>query len=203
MRLAALISILLFSFVGQANAYLTEQEIVQISDAWVTQNTPAGKINYCVNGNLRITYEKTNDQGIGWAHGWILDDGGQPVWSPSKCDISIQPGLSSVDRCKVRAHEIMHFVNGPQHDGPLSPDNEVASECADANEAKKTRRQKAVELIGDTLPVKRAWVTSCNKKVTRCVSRSKLAKYPRYWDIVGDSELEALSGSRKRANRRS
>ncbi len=141
--LLATLLVVLANLPAQASAH-TPEESAAIADRWAMTEVPHLP-NHCSGGRLKITYEVVNSEGIGWAHGWVWD-GFQFVWDYTKCEASIIPGLSTEDDCAARAHELMHFVIGPQHVGPLDPRHPGPVECfyntpkADPVATKRVRR---------------------------------------------------------------
>lgn len=102
----------------------TPAEAIAIGDRWVAAAAP-GVPNHCARGALKVTYGNLGGGGIGWADGWVSGN----VWDYAKCDAVIVPGLGPRMECWVRAHELMHFVIGPEHVGPLAPGSPGAAEC--------------------------------------------------------------------------
>jgi len=119
------------AFAGKADAHdaphPTPAEAIAIADAWAAKDVPELP-NHCSGGRLNVTYGDYGTGASGWAEGWIPMEGGHR-WDHAKCDVTIVPGLHPAGECWVRAHELMHFVIGPQHEGPLDRAHPGAIAC--------------------------------------------------------------------------
>lgn len=125
-----------------AHAHPTIAESLAIADRWAAQDAP-GRPNHCAGGNMRldfvpqITFDADDDgpgeptvlNALGVAWGWAPDGVGGWRWDHTLCHASIRSTLTPGERCYVIAHEVMHFVIGPEHVGPLDPMHPGAVEC--------------------------------------------------------------------------
>lgn len=155
------------------------QRMNAIADAWIAQVAP-NYVNHCVGEKMQYSYVFLDSNVLGVADGWVLQDNVW-VWDHTKCQSRIQPKLGLEHQCEVRAHEKMHFVLGPKHEGPLALETEMAPGC----HFLLTRYEKTVLDIRQSFlsHSNRPWRVNCNKKVTLCVAKSKGARYKRYFDI--------------------
>lgn len=148
----------------RAHAHPTVADSLAIADRWAAKDAP-GLPNHCAGGNMRldfvaqITFDADDDGPVeptvlnagGVAWGWARDGVGGWRWDHTLCHASILSTLAPAERCYVIAHEVMHFVIGPEHVGPLDPMHPGAVECfaqpAPATEphkhVKRSRRQLA------------------------------------------------------------
>lgn len=156
----------LLAAVAPASARL---DATAIADRYVATVAP-GIPNYCAAGNLRVTY--TTDApptADGWANGWIPDGFGSSQWDHARCDIGLRAGLSPERDCWVRAHEILHFVLGPEHTGPLAPGAAGATACYPP--------PTLTASVRDLLPApRRSWRVQCG--IRRAGRRSCAASSP-------------------------
>lgn len=106
----------------------TLQESFAIADRWAAKDAPMHP-NHCAEGHVTIEFRPLVDSG-GMAHGWFWNPWTQQhEWDYTACNMTIAAGMTASQTCWAIAHEIMHFVIGPQHDGPLDPAHPGAVEC--------------------------------------------------------------------------
>jgi hypothetical protein len=117
----------------------TVAEALRIADRWAARDAP-GHTNHCAGGNLRLTFSnaavdrEATRAGIparqveGVADGWVWT-GAAWGWDYTRCTATVREGLSAPRTCRAIAHELMHYVIGPAHVGPLDPRHPGALEC--------------------------------------------------------------------------
>lgn len=142
-KIVTLVIMMVLLIAAPASSSPTEVEAFAIADRWAAQ-FPQHE-NHCSGGRMTITYEDTSPF-LGWANGWIPNGLGGYRWDYTRCSASIMTGLKSADRCWVIAHELMHFVIGPEHVGPLDPRNAGAVECYRQPTAKSKRKRSRREI---------------------------------------------------------
>jgi hypothetical protein len=106
-----------------------------IADRWAANAAP-GHANHCSAGRLRISFAedpRLADGGpaVGLAYGWAWN-GREFVWDTTRCVVTIRAWMTPLATCVAIAHELMHFVIGPEHVGPLDPAHPGPRECYDA-----------------------------------------------------------------------
>lgn len=131
--LTSLALLALLAFPSTAPAAHSIEHNLQIADAWAAEYPQHP--NHCSGGRLSLTFKPDlgtlSDGRPAWglAYGWAPSGSGW-VWDATACRAEILEGLSPVDTCRVIAHELMHFVIGPEHVGPLDPSHPGAVACA-------------------------------------------------------------------------
>ncbi|MGH2897907.1 MAG: hypothetical protein ACRDMZ_04480 [Solirubrobacteraceae bacterium] len=181
----------------------TVAEALAIADRWAARDAP-GLPNYCAGGNMRLTFadqimfdrdgagpaEPQVLAARGVAHGWVADGAGGFRWDYAACDATIVNGLGAQQQCWTIAHELMHFVIGPEHIGPLDPRHPGAVECFAgdedatrdaAREAHEERplspRTRLMDSLHGVLPALGAsWQVKCTRNAARMRCR---ATHPR------------------------
>lgn len=117
---------------AEAMAVPSREEAVAIADRWAAEFPQHP--NHCSGGRLRVAYspdlgrDENGAQTGGFADGWTWT-GQQWAWDHGACRVTLLAGMALDDECWVRAHELMHFVIGPGHAGPLDPRHPGALEC--------------------------------------------------------------------------
>lgn len=118
-----LVATVLLAFPASASAQqLTVAESIQIAERWAAQQAP-GHINHCSNGRLQLAFDPTPSapgEPVGLAHGWVTDGNGGWVWDNMRCIVTIRADQTPEQICGYIAHEVLHFVLGPEHVGPLA-----------------------------------------------------------------------------------
>lgn len=136
---AALIGAILV-FAPRSEAAHSMEHNLQIADAWAAEFPQHP--NYCSGGRMNVEfvegiyhdYDGSGPQPPqrmnvwGAAYGWDWN-GSAWFWNPALCQAKVVAGLHPVDTCRVIAHEVMHFVIGPEHHGPLDPAHPGAVGC--------------------------------------------------------------------------
>lgn len=133
--LATLFTVVIASLPAQATAHPTgptPQEAIEIADRWAAKDAPA-HVNYCAGGRSTITrsnavIDAVNGMALGFAEGWYWT-GTTYAWDSTRCTWTTRENLSAATQCMVDAHEMMHFVIGPEHVGPLDPQHPGPVEC--------------------------------------------------------------------------
>lgn len=127
-------AVLVLALPAGAHAF-TLAESLRIADRWAESDAP-GHVNHCSGGRLNVSTRAdlgTLQDGrriLGQANGWVLDAGTNSyVWDHARCQVAIRADLTSAQRCRTIAHELMHYVTGPEHVGPLDPRHPGAMEC--------------------------------------------------------------------------
>lgn len=142
-RYGLLALLLLLVLPASAVGHVTEQRAIEIADAWAARDAPAHP-NYCAGGNFVFTPDPTIATAV--ADGWLPWNGVSYEWDYAACRGRYNPALDQpgreADRCAARAHELMHFVIGPEHVGPLDPDHPGATECFHQPQRAVRRRAK-------------------------------------------------------------
>lgn len=109
-----------------AQASPTIAQSLEIAERWVAANAPS-HVNHCAGGRLSISFD--NSTATASAHGWVPDGRGGFRWDHTRCLISIATDQSAEQICGHIAHEMMHFVLGPEHVGPLVQGSYPHDEC--------------------------------------------------------------------------
>lgn len=186
----------------------TVADALAIADRWAARDAP-GLPNHCAGGNMRLTFveqimfdrdgagpeppQVLDAQGV--ANGWVPDGLGGFRWDYTACDATIMDSLSARDRCSTIAHELMHFVIGPEHVGPLDPQHPGAVECFAGDEEAAAEawleehaeepmspRSELIASIRAELPGPRAsWRIRCTRNAPRmrCRATSPRARMAR------------------------
>jgi hypothetical protein len=133
--LAASIALLLVVPAPAVAAGPTLAESLVIADRWAAKEAPA-HANHCSAGRLRISFEADPRAGdgtpaLGLAPGWAWT-GSQFVWDSARCVVVIRAWMTPEATCAAVAHELMHYVIGPEHVGPLDPAHPGPRECYDS-----------------------------------------------------------------------
>lgn len=120
----------------------TEREAIEIADRWAASQAP-GHVNHCAGGARAVvrsdeliaaeTERNPPRQGVltGYADGWVLVNN-RFVWDHTRCSWVTRAYTghhAARQRCADDAHEMMHYVIGPEHVGPLDPRHEGPREC--------------------------------------------------------------------------
>lgn len=197
---AVLIAVAVLVAAAPAGAHeLTPADAVVIGDRFAAEFPQ--HVNHCSGGRLAVTYDATLEH-RGVANGWVLDTTTNTWrWDPTRCMATLRPGMPAEEECWVRAHELMHFVIGPEHVGPLDPRHPGAVECfhGDAHRAfeaamavaaaehapaprRLSARSRLIASIRAELPVPRAsWSVRCTRNAPsmRCRATSPRARTAR------------------------
>lgn len=153
-KIVTLVIMMVLLIAAPASSSPTEAESLAIADRWAAQ-FPQHE-NHCSGGRLRITWDSARVEseakraGIGgfargFADGWTWT-GTEHVWDYTRCTVTIRADLPAADRCWVVAHELMHYVIGPEHVGPLDPEHPGAIECYRQPTAKPKRKRSRREI---------------------------------------------------------
>lgn len=110
-------------------------ESLVIADRWAATAAP-GHVNHCSGGRLNIETKPelgTVEDGRpiwGLANGWVLNAAATAYeWDHARCAVTIRADLTPEHKCWTIAHELMHYVIGPEHVGPLDPRHPGAVQC--------------------------------------------------------------------------
>lgn len=184
---AAVVAALLLAAPASADRAPTLAEALAVADAWAAKVAP-GNVNRCA-GQLRV--EWTGDLGYldgrrvrGDAPGWVLV-GGEYVWDSSRCVVRLLASGDAFERCYDLVHEVLHYVVGPEHVGPLAPDFPHVPPCI----VDEPPRADLFRAIAAGLPASRGpWRVGCtrNSRRMRCKASSPRARTRRFTaSIVG------------------
>lgn len=201
MRAVVAVLMILMSMLAAAPASARERTVAEslaIADRWAAQVAP-GVPNYCAGGKLRLHFVdaiRSDPDGagpapaqvvnaLGAANGWAADGAGGWRWDPAACSADIVAGRPLPEVCTTIAHELLHFVLGPEHVGPLAPGYASPPECAPSPEyvARRARRL-LIEDIREALPVPRAaWRVRCSPAAARmtCRASNRRARFERVY----------------------
>ncbi|MDP8908029.1 MAG: hypothetical protein M3N47_02700 [Chloroflexota bacterium] len=106
---------------------------LEIADRWAAKDAPH-HVNHCAGGRMALTFADEPMVGSpmvdGFADGWAWD-GVVYRWDHAACRATIRSGMPTERTCEVIAHELMHFVIGPQHVGPLDP-RHPGADCSES-----------------------------------------------------------------------
>jgi hypothetical protein len=112
-----------------------------------------------------------------------VDESGRWVWHIERCEFTVDPTLEGCEREAVIRHEIGHFVHGPGHDGPMSPQalevpyaaclqhaQPVSATVSARTVAAPSRSAAIIAAVRARLPMPRAWRIICApaRRATRC-----------------------------------
>lgn len=137
--LLAILFIVLATLPAQAHAHSTgptELESIWIADRWAAKEAP-GHVNHCANGQAAITRSsaaidaeaaRSGRSLFGFADGWVWN-GTKYAWDYTRCTWTTRENLGPEQQCATDAHELMHYVIGPEHVGPLDPRHPGPVEC--------------------------------------------------------------------------
>lgn len=119
-----------------------------IADQWAARTVPHLP-NHCAGGRLSIAWValRTVDgfDILGTADGWRWN-GHAWEWDHAACEVTIARGQGVLSKCEILVHELLHFVIGPQHEGPLDPRHPAPPACARLAERYERAKSRRVML---------------------------------------------------------